>query len=149
MQLKYSGQEQIAAKIDDVWTFLASPEAVVSCLPDVVSSEVIDATHIDAVVRVSIGAIGGNLSFKIALEPNRGNNSVVVKLRGDGINSSVDLAATAALLSRSDGITTLDWAGVATIFGMLASIGGRVMDSQGERIFSHVFARIREHFVKQ
>lgn len=144
MQLKYSGQEHVHAAVENVWSFLNSPNDVIGCLPDVLSSEIIDATHIHAVVNVSVGAIGGHVNFDIELEPKREKNTVVVKLRGNGIGSSIDLIATAALIDRHDSTTTLDWAGVATIFGMLATAGGRVMEAQGQRIFTHVFTRIRQ-----
>jgi carbon monoxide dehydrogenase subunit G len=144
VQLKYSGQEHIRAGIENVWNFLNSPKDIIGCLPDVLSSQIIDATHILAVVNVNVGAIGGRLDFAIELRPNREKNTVVVKLRGNGIGSSIDLMATAALFDKHDATTTLDWAGVATIFGMLATAGGRVMEAQGQRIFTHVFTRIRE-----
>jgi carbon monoxide dehydrogenase subunit G len=144
VQLKYSGQEHVRAGIENVWSFLNSPNDIIGCLPDVLSSEIIDATHIHAIVNVSVGAIGGHVDFAIELEPKRENSTVVVKLRGSGIGSSIDLVATAALIPRRDSTTTLDWAGVATIFGMLATAGGRVMEAQGQRIFTHVFSRIGE-----
>ena len=144
MQLKYNGQEQIQAAPSDVWKVLASPADIIACLPDVVSSKIVDDQHFRVVVNVSVGAVGGALDFEVELQPKPALNTMVVKLVGSGLGSSVDLMATAAIIDKADGSTTLDWAGVATIFGLLSNVGGRVLDAQGERIFQSVFSNLRK-----
>ena len=69
MNLNYSGQETIAAPHDAVWKFINDPASIASCMPDVLSSTVIDPHTFDAVVGVAVGPVRGKFTFHVTLEP--------------------------------------------------------------------------------
>ena len=144
MRFTYSGREEIEASCADVWTFVISPTKIAGCLPDVVTAEVKDERHLHAVVRLGVGPMKGNFSFDVALEPQAPNRTLVVRLRGAGMGSVVNLTATARLKENGDGATTLNWTGEAIVGGPVSTLAGRVLDAQVRDMVNHVFARIRE-----
>jgi uncharacterized protein len=142
MKLEYSGQEQIPASKNDVWTFINDPRKVASCLPDVQEVVVHDETHLDAIVQIGLGPVRGKFKFKITLEP-QSENRMNVRINGGGFGSVVDLLAGADLLENADGTTTLDWTGTATMRGPVATVGGRVLDGQAQKLISQTFANVK------
>jgi hypothetical protein len=144
VKLQYNGQEQVPKSLEDVWAFVSDPEKIASCLPDVKQVTVHDQEHLDVVVGVGLGPVKGNFKFKIALEPDQANNRMNVKISGGGLGSAVDLNAGANLKDNGDGSTTLDWGGEAIMRGPVAAVGGRVLDSQAQKLISATFANVRE-----
>jgi len=143
MKVHYEGSETIPAPYADVWAFMNSPDKVAACLPDVVSTTVADAKHFTSVVKVGVGPVRGNFTFQVALEPKADTKQVTVNIHGGGLGSVVDQVALATL--KDDGAsTTLDWSSDATISGPVATVGGRILDSQAKRIIEQVFANVRQ-----
>ena len=143
MNLEYSGTESIPASKDTVWSFVTSPSAIASCMPEVQSSKVIDDRTFDAVVGVAVGPVRGKFKFHVVLEPSPDRSKLGMRISGGGLGSVVDLLASADL--REDaGVTTLAWRGTATMRGPVASIGGRVIDAQAKRVIETTFANVKK-----
>jgi carbon monoxide dehydrogenase subunit G len=66
-----------------------------------------------------------------------------LKITGGGFGSVVDLNAGADIAENSDKSTTLNWQGKATMRGPVATIGGRVLDSQAHRVIGTTFENIK------
>ncbi|MBV8222800.1 MAG: carbon monoxide dehydrogenase subunit G [Candidatus Eremiobacteraeota bacterium] len=144
MKVHYSGSEQIAASTDAAYSFMTTPEKVAQCLPDVVSTDVKDATHFTSVVKVGVGPVRGNFTFDVTLEPKPDAKQVSVNIHGGGLGSVVDQVALATFKDSSGGATQLDWSSDATISGPVATVGGRILDAQAKRIIEYVFSQVRE-----
>jgi carbon monoxide dehydrogenase subunit G len=144
MKVHYEGSEKIPASYAETWAFMNSPEKVAACLPDVVSTNVADATHFTSVVKVGVGPVRGNFTFQVNLEPKPDAKQILVNIHGGGLGSVVDQVATATLKDNGDSTTTLDWSADAVINGPVATVGGRILDAQAKRIIEHVFTRVRE-----
>ncbi|GGL09269.1 SRPBCC family protein [Deinococcus radiotolerans] len=139
MKLSYSGQEKVQASPAAVWAFVQDPERVARCLPDVQDVVVHDQTHMDATVQVGVGMVRGKFKFKIEVLPDEAANCVNVKVQGGGLGSVVDLTAGANVVDNGDGTTTLDWTGDATMRGPVATVGGRLLDAQAQKLISKTF----------
>ncbi len=142
MKLNYSGQERVQATPEQVWIFVQDPDKVARCLPDVQEVTVHDATHMDALVMVGVGMVRGKFKFKIELNPQPDAGRVTVKVSGGGLGSAVDLTAGADVLPDGGQATVLDWQGEATMRGPLASVGGRLLDSQARKLIEKTFANM-------
>ncbi len=142
MKLNYRGQEKINADYDRVWSFINNPEKVAHCLPDLQQLDVKDDKNFDAFVRVGIGPVRGRFKFSVSLEPQAEQNKMIVRLRGGGLGSAVDLEAAADIKEQPDMSTVLDWNGEAVVRGPAATVGGRVLDNKAKQLISHVFAEI-------
>jgi uncharacterized protein len=143
MKLEYNGSEQVPLGKDAVWAFINDPEKVASCLPDVQEVTVHDDRHFDAVVSVGLGPVRGKFKFKISLEPQADGNRMNVRINGGGLGSVVDLLAGADLLDNGDSTTTLNWQGAATMRGPVATVGGRVLDAQAQKLIAGTFANVK------
>lgn len=142
MNLEWSGREEISAAKDQVWRFVNDPQSVASCLPDLVAADVRDEHTFDATVRAAVGPVRGNLKFRIKLDPQPDNEHLTMTISGGGFGSVVDLIA-GAHITGDDRHTTLDWQGRATMRGPLATVGGRVLDVQAQRVISTTFANVK------
>lgn len=142
MKLSYSGQEHVQAPPAAVWAFVQDPERVARCLPDVQQVVVHDATHMDATVQVGVGMVRGKFKFKIEVQPDAAQSRVNVKVQGGGLGSVVDLTASANVVDNGDGTTTLDWTGDATMRGPVATVGGRVLDAQAQKLIRQTFQNL-------
>ncbi|UBV42845.1 carbon monoxide dehydrogenase subunit G [Deinococcus taeanensis] len=145
MKLSYKGQEKVQAPPAAVWAFVQDPERVARCLPDVQEVVVHDQTHMDATVQVGVGMVRGKFKFKIEVQPAPDLNRVNVKVQGGGLGSVVDLTAGADVLDNGDGTTTLDWTGDATMRGPVATVGGRLLDAQAQKLISKTFENMSAH----
>src|SRR5436189_6127864 len=77
---EYSGEEQITASRDKVWSFVTDPEKVGRCFPDVVDVAVQDPTHFDAVVHVGVGPVRGKFKLKVELLPDPARQRLDMKI---------------------------------------------------------------------
>jgi carbon monoxide dehydrogenase subunit G len=147
MNLNYSGQEAIAASHDVVWAFINDPASIASCMPDVLESTVIDPHTFDATVQVAVGPVRGKFKFHVKLDPQPGEKRLNMTISGGGFGSVVDLTAGADISTQGD-TTTLDWTGVASMRGPVATVGGRVLDAQAKRVITTTFANVKARLTK-
>jgi uncharacterized protein len=119
VNLTWNGQEEIAAGKEAVWAFINDPSKIAGCLPDVQSTTIRDAHSFDSIVGVAL------------------------KISGGGLGSVVDLVAGADLTSNGEKATTLRWNGTASVRGPVATVGGRVLDTQAHRVISTTFENVK------
>jgi uncharacterized protein len=145
MNLTWSGQERIAASKDKVWVFINDPSKIAACLPDVQQTSVLDAHTFEATVGVAVGPVRGKFKFKIVLEPAAGENHLDMKINGGGLGSVVDLLAGADLTAQDDATTLLNWKGTASLRGPIATIAGRTVNEQAQRVIATTFENVKNH----
>jgi carbon monoxide dehydrogenase subunit G len=142
MKLEYSGQEKVQTSPEKVWSFIQDPQKVASCLPDLKSVDIKDDKNMVATVGVAVGPVRGSFKLNIELDPRPEENKVMVRIRGGGLGSAVDLTASADIVGQEDQTTLLNWQGLATVSGPAATVGGRVLDAQAKRLIEAVFANM-------
>lgn len=142
MNLEFSGNEVISRPKDDVWAFINDPNSVAPCMADVVSYEVKDDHHFDAIVGVAVGPVRGKFKFKVAIDPQSDREHVNLNISGGGLGSVVDMVAHANVTGDSTA-TTLDWNASASMRGPVATVGGRVLEAQAERVIAATFANMK------
>ena len=146
MNLNYSGVERIPVAKDVVWAFINDPANIAACMPDVISSTVIDPRTFDAVVQIAVGPVRGKFKFHVVLDPQPGDARMNMKISGGGLGSVVDLLAGADVTDAPPG-TVLDWKGTATMRGPMAAVGGRVIDAQAKRVITTTFENVKARLV--
>jgi carbon monoxide dehydrogenase subunit G len=143
MKLEWSGQEHIAADLATTWAFINDPARISQCLPDLLETKIHDAHSFDAIVQVALGPVRGKFKFKIALAPQPDGSHMNMTISGGGLGSVVDLLAGAELHENGPRVTTLDWSGKASMRGPVATVGGRVIDAQAQRVIGTTFANVK------
>lgn len=139
MKLSYSGQEKVQAPPAAVWAFVQDPQRVAGCLPDVQDIKVTGPSQMEALVNVGVGMVRGKFKFKIDVQPDEAGNRVNVNVKGGGLGSVIDMVAGANIVDNGDGTTTLDWNGDASMRGPVATVGGRLLDSQAQKLIAQTF----------
>ena len=142
MKMNYDGQERIQANYDKVWAFINDPNQVGRCLPNVEQIDVTSDKSFSALVSIGVGPVRGKFKFDVQLEPQPENQKMIVKLKGNGLGTAIDLAAGADLRTL-DGITDLSWQGEADVRGPAATIGPRILDKKARALITHVFAQVK------
>ncbi|HVB37602.1 MAG TPA: carbon monoxide dehydrogenase subunit G, partial [Vicinamibacterales bacterium] len=127
-----------------VWAFVRDPQKIGGCLPEVVEVTVHDPQHFDAVVQVAVGPVRGKFKLKFELKADDSTRHIDMKVSGGGFGSAVDLTATADLADGGGGTTLLNWSGEAVARGPVAAVGGRVLDSQAQKLISQTFAKVSQ-----
>ncbi len=144
MNLEWNGQETIPASKATVWEFINDPAKIASCLPEVRETKISDAHAFDATVGVAVGPVRGKFTFKIVLEPDAGGSHMDMKINGGGLGSVIDLVAGADLVAQDDTTTVLNWKGTASMRGPVATVGGRVLDTQARRVIEMTFENVKK-----
>lgn len=139
MKLSYSGQEKVQAPPAAVWAFVQDPERVARCLPDVQDVQVTGPNQMVATVNIGVGMVRGKFKFDIQVQPDEAAQRVNVVVKGGGLGSVVDMTAGANIVDNGDGTTTLDWNGDADMRGPIASVGGRMLDPQAQKLIQKTF----------
>ncbi|BDE06554.1 hypothetical protein WPS_18300 [Vulcanimicrobium alpinum] len=143
MNLTFQGRERIPAPRATVWAFINDPEAIASCMPDVISTTIRGPHAFEVVVRVAVGPVKGKFTFKVTLAPSDDASHMGMTISGGGFGSVVDLPASAEVSDDPAGGTILDWQGTATMRGPVATVGGRVLDAQAKRVITTTFANVK------
>ncbi|MGH7728707.1 MAG: CoxG family protein [Vulcanimicrobiaceae bacterium] len=142
MNRTYSGREQIPLPKERVWAFITDPHNIAACLPDVVETTYSGDRNFVSTVRVAVGPVRGTFKFNVTLEPHDDRRTMGLTINGGGFGSAVDLTAGAEVAGTGEA-TTLDWKGDAVMRGPIATVGGRVLDQQANRVISRTFANIK------
>ncbi len=143
MNLEWNGEEHVAADFATTWAFINDPAKISQCLPDLLEAKIHDEHSFDAIVQVALGPVRGKFKFKIALAPQPDGKHMNMTISGGGLGSVVDLVASAEIRDNGDATTTLKWTGKASMRGPVATVGGRVIDAQAQRVISTTFGNVK------
>jgi carbon monoxide dehydrogenase subunit G len=142
MKTQFKGSDTIENSYERVWSFITNPALVGPCIPNVVDSRATSATDLVATVKVGVGPVSGKFEFSATLTPKPDEKRVLITIHGEGLGTIVDQDAQANC--NANGATTqLEWSSEATISGKLASIGGRLLEKQAEKIIQQFFVNMR------
>jgi carbon monoxide dehydrogenase subunit G len=141
--MEFTGSVQIDAPRDAVWTLLLDFEQLAQCGPGVQSIEQLDPTH--ARVKAKIGVAFMTMGFTIDLElvevvaPDR----AVIRATGAASGNQVEASGHMQLSGPPEGPTTMDYAATVELFGSLAGVGSRMIESTAGKLVDETFACVR------
>jgi uncharacterized protein len=137
--MDFNGTVEIAAPRQAVWDFLMDFEAVAACGPGVEHVTRIDGTHAQVTARVGVGFITSRFTLDLELGEIQPPDRAELRGRGDAPGNQVEGRAEMRLSGPPEGPTRLDWEAGVEIFGHLAGIGGRLIDSTAQRLIGQSF----------
>ncbi|MEM0127506.1 MAG: SRPBCC domain-containing protein [Thermoplasmatales archaeon] len=124
--MELSGEFEVSSKRDDVVSYLKDIEKVISTIPEVISSEIVDKNNAKIRVKAGISAIKGKFLATLQIQENE--NGIYITAKGSSSSGSIDLKAL--FIPRDDGgMTNVSWNVQMTVGGMIATMGSRVIDS--------------------
>ena len=137
--------ELIKAPRRRVFDFVTDPRNFSSGLPGVKAVRVTGPDRFDVTARLGVAAVGA--VFKIAFVVSDNKSPEHARLSGHGMGSAgaIDLVIVVDLREARGGGTELSWGVDAKVSGMLASLGGRVLNPVADTLAKGIFQRIREN----
>lgn len=141
--VKFQGEEVIDAPVEMVWSFISDPNKMGGCAPGVKKLEVVDEDHFNAEVKVGLGFLKGTVRISYEAVEKKPPEKLVLRMRGSGIGSQVDIKATVEL-KPEDGRTVLKWSADVLVSGMLAGLGGRYINDATYKNVSELFKCVKQ-----
>ncbi|MDG6902353.1 MAG: carbon monoxide dehydrogenase subunit G [Nitrososphaerota archaeon] len=140
--MRYEGAIEAPIAREVFYGILSDPEKVIRLLPDVVESKVADQDHFTVKARVGAGPLRGTLDFTFETAEKKPDLHLKLRGRGHGMQSTVDLTLQMSL-EDSRGGSKANWAAEAEVGGLLASVGGRLLDGIASKYMKQITENIR------
>ncbi len=143
--MHYEGMIEAPVAREKFYEFMADPTKFIEALPDVVESKITDRDHFSVRARVGIGSLKG--TFRISFETVAKEEGSMRKLagHGQGMQSSVEFKLEIRLEDAPLGTKAL-WVADAAVGGLLASVGGRLIEGAAanyvRRITENIQAKV-------
>ena len=134
MRLSFSGANEVAAPLADVWPRIVDPQFVGKNGPGVESVEVLDPRHFKVICGLGVGSIKVRFGIDVELAEVNPPNYFSMKARGRAPGSAVEVTATMALETMESTRTRLNWKAETEISGTVASIGARLMEGTARKL---------------
>jgi len=141
--MRFQGDVTIEAPRERAWAFLTDPRQVTQCAPDVQSLNVLDDQRFTVVVRAGVGPVKGTFTFAVMWLEKQAPERARVQARGKVPGSAVDMMTVMTLSEAGEGHTLLHWEADVSIKGVIASVGGRLIQGAADRITQQLFACIK------
>ena len=144
----HSGSFLTHRTAEDALSLLAAPERFVPLLPDYESMTVEDAAHCTVRLVLSVAQITGhaNLNLELHQTPSDG----VVEYRGQGLVAGSRFTLRIRFhVAPIGGSTRVNWQGEVELEGMLALLGGDLLDAMGRRNFDLLAERLQAALAAQ
>lgn len=140
MAMTMSGEVQLSALRQVVWTKLNDPEILKSCIPgceDLVKSA---DNQFQATAKMKVGPVSAQFRGRVTLSDFDPPNSYRISGEGEGgVAGFAKGVATVTLLDKDDG-TLLIYEVEAQIGGKLAQLGQRLINGSAKKLADEFFA---------
>lgn len=144
--MHFEGTIEVPVPKEKFYAFVTEPAKMISILPDVEESKVLDGGHFFVKSKVGMSYIKGSVSMKFEVSKKKGS-SVTMVGHGQGIQSSVDLTME-IILEDTAGGTKGNWSADAKVGGLLASVGSRLLNSVAEKYIKQITETLRQKVVQ-
>ncbi len=147
--MDFAGSVEIAAARRVVWDFLVDLEALAACGPGVESVEPIDDRHARITARVGLGFIAARFTIDLERGETEPPHRAAVRGVGETPGSQVEGLAEMRLSGPPEGPTRVDWTAGVEIYGTLAGVGARLVETGAGRLIDEAFECVRARLTEQ
>jgi uncharacterized protein len=142
MKLHLEGAEFIKASPEKVFAALSDPQFMISTIPDLQTSKVVDKDHFEAKIKVGISVVRGTVDMKFEIKEKTGGNHARLIGEGSGGGSHMHIESALDLASEAGG-TKMSWAADTVLSGLMAGIGSQILKGQSEKLVSQIFSNVK------
>ncbi len=139
--MKLQGSYTLPAKREVVWQLLNEPKQLAACLPGCEQIEAVGSDHYQVKLKLGFAAISGSYSGSVRLSDKKPPESFRMNVEGRGTAGFVQGEAKIELVDDGDQ-TVVRYSGVASVGGLVASVGNRMMELAARRILEQFFANV-------
>jgi hypothetical protein len=141
--VKLSSKQSIAAPRERVFAALLDPEVLKKCIPGCEEVTATSTSVFDVHLRIGVAAIKGSYKGQVRVENARPHESFSLVLEGRGLPGFVH-AKAAIRLEESGGGTELSSEADATVGGVIAAVGSRLLGAIAKKMSAEFFSRLAE-----
>jgi len=124
------------------------PKKFSKAIPDVKKVTVKDQNNFNVEFTVSLGPIRGTLKVDFTYEKVEPYSFLSVVGKGGGLQSTVNVRIDAKVAPSSTG-SKVDWAADLTVGGLVASVGGRLIESVTKDKITEIIENLRKIVEKE
>jgi len=125
--MQIQGVNPVRATRIQVWTALNDPEVLARCVPGVKTLTLIDESTFKLLLEIAIGPVKGKFDGKIEVLERVKPETVKLSVSAKAPTGIVNATGTVRL-EENEGGTLVHWSGKPQLTGMLASLGGRLIE---------------------
>ena len=141
MNLK--GTATVPRPRDEAFERMLDPEVLKRCIPGCESLRAVTEDLYDVVVRAGIGPVKGNFEGSVTLSGIDAPCGYRMEVEGKGTVGFVEGSADVSLEPGEDeDWTVVRYDGVAKVSGVIASVGGRLVEAAARKLAREFFERM-------
>jgi carbon monoxide dehydrogenase subunit G len=145
--MQITGEHTFSAPPEEVLDFMLDPEVLKACLPGCERLEEVGPDEYEATMTIGIAMIKGKYDGKVKISDKDEPHSYKMAVEGKGPQGQVSGVGTIELTPDNGG-TLVHYSGDATVRGVLARVGARVMQPAAKMITGQFFERMEKQAAK-
>lgn len=123
---------------DRVWGFMLDPDVLMACLPGCERLDVVGEDEYTATMTIGVAMIKGKYEGRVKISDKNEPTSYRMLVEGKGPQGQVSGDGLIEISAAGDG-TLVKWSGDATVRGVLARVGNRVIQPAARMIVGQFF----------
>jgi uncharacterized protein len=139
MAIKIEKTFHVQEPLDSVWAFISDPRKVANCLPGAQITETVDDRTFKGVIKIQVGPSVTDYKGQVLIE-RLDNEKHEIELVGKGQDvrgkGSASMKMTGTVRSLPDGNTEVATVAEVNVVGLLAQMGGRMIQEVSNQIFA-------------
>lgn len=142
MQLE--GKQVIKAPQAKVWEFIADPQKIAQCLPDLQKLTVKDSKTFTVMVKAGIAFVRGDFKFDFTLLDQTPPSHSRFEALGKGAGVSIKMTASIDLKPTGENSTELSWILDVELGGLLGEISPSLIQGSANKLTQQFFQSVKE-----
>ncbi len=139
--MRFTGENTIAAPVEQVWDALLDPRVLVATIPGCEQLETTGEHSYAMTVTAGVAAVKGTYTGSCQLADLQPHDSLAMRLQGAGAPGTID-ATVAVRFSGEGGRTLLSYDADAVVGGMVGGVGQRMLTSVSRRMAAEFFGNV-------
>ena len=144
-----TGEQKIAAPREAVYDAMLDPEILKEALPGCEKLEEVGPDEYIATMTIGVAMIKGKYDGKVRITDQNRPESFTMHIEGKGPQGTVGGEGKLVFTDDVDGGTLVNYSGDANVRGMLARIGGRVIQPASKMIVGKFFEALQTTMTRQ
>ena len=146
--MKLTGNYEINATAERVWSAITEPESLKGCIPGCQSLVDVGDSNYEAAISAQLGPIRGSFNAKVAIHDWNPHRSYRMVVSANGPPGFVSGEAFVTL-TEEGGVTTVSVDGDGQAGGLLARVGQRMMENVSRTMMDRFFNCLAESATRE
>lgn len=142
--LTFGGEERFDARPEKVFGLLTDLDAMAGTIPDLVSSERVDARTLKCVVRPGFSFLRGTMKLTIGLGETTPPTDATMNVTAQGIGVGMDVVSQLNIGPDGAG-SLLTWtANVENLKGLISAVSPSLIKAAADQVIRHAWTEVRK-----